>query len=289
MGSGNALREGLEPCAGFRLTRLLGKGSHGEVWEAATERGATLGLKFIPAESGLATPREIKAIQSLRLLRHPHLVRLDQVWTMPGYLVVAMELCEGTLADLRFAYQSEYGTSIPSNIACEYLTQVASALDFLNTRQHRIDGQVAGVQHGGVKGSNLLLFGDTVKVSDFEQSSLTSVPAPLLPQLSGLQYAAPEVFEGYLSAQSDQHALAVTYCELRGGRLPFPPLTEFRKSWPQRRPAPDLSMLPPAEQPVIARALDRVPQNRWPSCSDLMQALDRAARSELLASAMQTS
>src|SRR5947209_16690599 len=35
-------------------------------------------------------------------------------------------------------------------------------------------------------------------------------------------YAAPEVFRSRLSNRTDQYALAITYCQLRGGRLPFP-------------------------------------------------------------------
>ena len=34
-------------------------------------------------------------------------------------------------------------------------------------------------------------------------------------------YAAPEFFKKQTSSQSDQYSLAVTYCHLRGGRLPF--------------------------------------------------------------------
>ena len=87
-----------------------------------------------------------------------------------------------------------------------------------------------------------------------------------------LCYTAPEVFQGWLSDRTDQYALAVSYCELRSGRLPFSDTPEtFDKKY--LRPEPDLSMLSPAEQPIIARALDAVPQDRWPSCSNLMTRL----------------
>ncbi len=36
-----------------------------------------------------------------------------------------------------------------------------------------------------------------------------------------MAYAAPEVFRGQRSRWTDQYALAVSYCEVRGGRLPF--------------------------------------------------------------------
>lgn len=271
-----SLHAGYEPCPGVRLHQLLGKGSHGEVWEATQASGPSLAVKFISAECGLATPREIKAINIVRQKTHPHLIRIAQVWTMPGYLGVAMELGEGTLADFQSVYQAERGTSIPAKEVCSYLIQVAKALDFLNARQHHIDGQVIGIQHGMVKASNMLFFGDRIKLSDFELSSSTSVPVHFESQTGMMNYAAPEVFEGYLSLHSDQHALAVTYCELRGGRLPFPAVKAFRQSWPMKRPQPDLSMLSLPEQPIIARALQRVPQDRWPTCGVMMAALTKA-------------
>jgi serine/threonine protein kinase len=277
MAAAYALREGLEVRPGLTLRRLLGKGSSGQVWDATQGQGLPpLALKFISTESGLATPREIKAIQNVRSLPHPNVTRVSQVWTMPGYLVVAMELAEATLADLLAVSISADGTSVPANLVCKYLSQIADALDFLNARQHRIDGQLVGIQHCGVKGSNILLFGETVKLSDFELSSTTSVPVNFQRQTTTLNYAAPEIFEGYLSPQSDQHSLAVTYCELRSGTLPFPKIELFRQSWPMRRPSPQLSALSAGEQPIIARALSVVPQSRWPSCREMMAAMVKA-------------
>jgi serine/threonine protein kinase len=272
----SALRIGFEARPGLCLSRLLGKGTYSEVWEATQPNAPPLALKFISNESGLATPREIKALQTARSLYHANIARVSQVWTMAGYLVVAMELAEATLADLLAAYQTEYSTPVPPKLVCTYLTQAADALDYLNARRHHVDGQVVSVQHGAVKGTNLLLIGETVKLSDFELSSTTSVPVQAQRQTTTLDYVAPELFDGYLSPQSDQHALAITYCELRGGRRPFPKLEVFRQSWPIRRPAPELVMLSPKEQPIIARALATAPQDRFPTCCELMAALTKA-------------
>jgi hypothetical protein len=42
-------------------------------------------------------------------------------------------------------------------------------------------------------------------------------------------------------------------------------------------------MLPPAEQAVIGRALAVVPQDRWNSCTEMMDRLEEAARLESVA------
>jgi hypothetical protein len=82
------------------------------------------------------------------------------------------------------------------------------------------------------------------------------------------------VFQGRVSDRTDQYALAVSYCLLRGGRLPFPDTPrDFAPGYV--RPAPDLTMLTPAERPALARALSPVPQDRWPSCSGLLAELGR--------------
>ena len=56
--------------------------------------------------------QEIRAIQIMRQLRHPHLTRIDQVWCHRGYIVITMEKAEGSLLDLLDAYQFEYSTPI---------------------------------------------------------------------------------------------------------------------------------------------------------------------------------
>jgi serine/threonine protein kinase len=232
-------------------------------------------LKFIPCKDSSAVGKEVRAIQAVRSLSHPHLIRIHQIWTVPGYIVVAMELAEGSLADLLEVHLSEYGKPISARKVCAYLSQVAQALDFLNARQHRIDGNPVGIQHCDVKPSNMLLFDETVKLADFGLSVLTISTRQAHLPAGTLSYTAPEMFRSQLSDKMDQYSLAVCYCVLRSGQLPFPEINEFRASWPLRRPGPDLSTLPIKEQPILAKALQRVPQNRWTSCAEMMAQLTK--------------
>jgi serine/threonine protein kinase len=108
-----------------------------------------------------------------------------------------------------------------------------------------------------------------VKLSDFGLASKLTSPWKLHRRAGTLDFAAPEVFQGQLTERTDQYALAVSYCRLRGGRLPFSDSpTSFRRDYV--RPEPDLTMLSPAERPVIARALAPFVQDRWPSCNELI-------------------
>src|SRR5262249_17357141 len=88
-------------------------------------------------------------------------------------------------------------------------------------------------------------------------------------------YAPPEFFNGQTCSQSDQYALAVSYCQLRGGRLPF--LGNYAQIMSGHLlHEPDLTMLPEEERPVLARALAKNPAERWPSCRALAEALAAA-------------
>src|SRR5262245_36322246 len=89
-------------------------------------------------------------------------------------------------------------------------------------------------------------------------------------------YAAPEFFRGEVTRWSDQYSLAVSYCQLRGGRLPFRGIPEQVMVGHLRHP-PDLSMLRAWESPVVERALSKKPEERWPSCRAFAQELHRGS------------
>jgi serine/threonine-protein kinase len=268
------LETGLEPFPGYRLRRLLGCGSFAEVWDAEAADGSRSALKFLPAEHQHATPGELRSLQTIRQLRHPNLIRIDRVWCHLGYIVIAMERADGSVADLHASYRTQGGSALFPEHACLLLSQAAAALDFLNTRQHLLERKTVSIQHCDVKPSNLLLFGETVKLADFGLAALMTGPVLARRPCGTPEYAAPEVFRGRLSRASDQFALAVSYCELRGGRLPFarPPRT-FHADYVH--PPADLSPLSPRERPIVARALATTPEERWPSCVEF---IDRLAR-----------
>jgi serine/threonine protein kinase, bacterial len=268
------LYSGMEPYPGYRLRQVLGRGGFAEVWEAETPSGGTVALKFMPANDSLAAAKEIRSIQAIRNLEHTNLIRIEQVWCHLGYIIIAMELADGSLLDLLDAYLTEFRTPIIGEQVCMYLSQAAEGLDFLNSRQHMLDGRKVSFQHCDIKPSNLLLFGDTVKVADFGLAAPTASALKAHRRAGTLNFTAPEVFQSRLSDWTDQYSLAVSYCELRGGRLPFSDTpTTFVKGY--TRPHPNLSMLPEIEWPIVLRALSPVPQDRWPNCREFIARLTK--------------
>jgi serine/threonine protein kinase len=264
-----ALQAGAEPSPGYRLRRVRGRGGFAEVWEAEAPEGPPVALKFMLSSNASTTARELRSIQSFQAMDHPNLIKTNGVWSVPGYIVINMELAEATLLDLMFVYHNDLGQHIDPPLLCLYLCQVADALDFLNARRHTIDARKVGFQHGDVKPSNILLVGETAKLTDHGLATPTHGPSTPCPRQGTREYAAPEVFLGYYSDNSDQFSLAVTYHVLRTGMLPYPPPpAQWGRNY--SRPPPDLSMVDEAERAALARALSPVPQDRFPSCREFM-------------------
>jgi formylglycine-generating enzyme required for sulfatase activity/serine/threonine protein kinase len=267
---------GSEPIPGYRLEAFLGKGGFGEVWRATAPGGFQVAIKFLAADAPGAA-RELRSLEMLARIRDGHLLSVFSVNQFGGWYVLAMELADGTLLDILHACQKAGQPGIPRDELLRYFSQAAGALDFLNEPRHVLveGGAPTRVQHGDVKPQNLLLVGRVCKVGDF--GLLRRLSTSVGQQTSSMTpaYAAPEIFEGSPAVASDQYALAVTWCQLRGGRLPFEggPVQLMNA---HLRKQPDLSMLPQAERPAVARALAKSAEQRWPSCQALVDALGAA-------------
>jgi serine/threonine protein kinase len=257
---------GSEPIPGYRLIERLGHGGSGEVWKCEAPGGLLKAIKFIHAGPLPDVPaqQERYALGRVTRVRHAFLLSLDRIEQVGPELVIVMELADRHLGHV-LAEQSLAGrTGLPRDEVLRYLREAAEALDVLN-REH-------GLQHLDVKPGNLFLVGRHVKVGDFglvnRSDGGTSRPGAVTPL-----YAAPELFEGVVSPHSDQYSLAIVYQELLTGTLPFDG-KNFRQLMVQHtRGLPNLAALPVADRPLVARALSQMPEQRFASCGDLIDAL----------------
>jgi TolB-like protein len=266
------LAPGAEPVPGYRLEAPLGKGGFGEVWRAAAPGGVPVALKFVRLGREVGST-EMRALEIIKYVRHPHLLGVSGAWEVSGWLVVAMELADRTLAERLREAAAAGPPGIPRDELLGYMADAAEGLDYLNEPRHPAPGGTPrGIQHRDVKPQNLLLVGGRLKVGDYGLARVLDRTVADHTGSKTYAYAPPECFNGTMSAQSDQYSLAVTYCHLRGGRVPFDG-TPAEVMFGHLNKEPELSMLPPEERPAVARALAKSPADRWPSCGAFVAAL----------------
>ena len=254
--------------------RCLGKGGFGEVWEAVDEEAVRVALKFVRLDDDAVGGAEWDALQIIKNIRHPNLLVPFKSWQSPDHLVIGMELADGTLRQRFDAARRDGHPGVPRGELIEYLREAAKGLDFLNESRHELEnGRRGAIYHCDVKPQNILLMGGAVKVADFGLSRFTDHSITGRDAAMTVQFAAPEFLNRKASRYSDQYSLAVTYCFLRGGRLPFSGDNVQALMVGHLKHDPDLAMLPASEKAPVARALKKNPRSRYPNCRTFVDAL----------------
>ncbi len=266
---------GQEPIPGYRLVEPLGRGGFGEVWKCEVPGGLYKAVKFVGAgtseggSNSSAATQELEALQRVKSIRHPFILSLDRVEVIDGVLVIIMELADKSLHALHVDTQGQGQAGLPRDELLGYLLEAAEALDWMNFGH--------GLQHLDVKPHNLFLVSNHVKVADFGLvHSLGEAASGGSPQRGGgvtPLYASPEILRGSLSRHSDQYSLAIVYQQLLTGTVPFWHQNPYQLMLLHLTAEPCLATLPPEDRPLIARALSKSPEQRFPSCLDLVQAL----------------
>ncbi len=274
-----------EPIPGYRLIEKLGSGGFGEVWKAEAPGGLFKAIKFVERDDnpqdacalGGSEPdrsradQEWKSLLRVKTVRHPFILLLDRFENIDNFLVIVMELADRTLADRCKECRSQGLPGLPREELLGYMAEAAEVLDLMNSQYQ--------LQHLDIKPQNLFLVHNHVKVADFGLVKDTTSGVKLMTITGGVTpvYAAPETFDGKFSRQSDQYSLAIVYQEMLTGHRPFTGTSMKQLILQHLQNAYDLTPSPVNDRPVLARALARNPEDRFATCSDLVQALKRAS------------
>ena len=284
------LAAGVMVAGKYRVTRLLGRGGFGAVYEADHAGGlgkVALKLLIIADQAEDDIRRFYREAQVTAQLRHANTVRVFDVGQAEnGALFIAMELLRGqSLEDHLMALHREgkvlsHGEAI--DMACDVLKSLAEA-------------HAAGLVHRDLKPATVMfseVAGETlVKVLDFgvahvQDSSLTGTGRAL----GTPAYMSPEqCTSAPLDARSDLYALGVILFRCVAGKAPFSdpnPLTVMFAHAAQ--PPPDLYAAPRTEisdafAEVVMRALAKRPEDRFASAREMRSALEAARGAPLSA------
>jgi eukaryotic-like serine/threonine-protein kinase len=265
-----------EPIPGYRLIEPLGAGGFGEVWKCVAPGGILKAIKFVYGNlqsedvDAIRAEQEQKALEKVKLIRHPFVVPMDLIKVIEGELVIVMEMADESLYDCFVKCRAAGHPGIPRADLLRYLTDAAQGLDYM-IESHKL-------QHLDVKPRNLFLVSGRVKVADFglvkslERNSSSGIMGGVTPI-----YAAPETFKNKISQHSDQYSLAVVYVELLTGKRPFTGKNVRQIALQHLADPPDLTMLPETDRAVVGRALAKKPEDRFPSCQAFIEALRPAS------------
>lgn len=266
-----------EPIPGYRLIEPLGKGGFGEVWKCEAPGGLFKAIKFVAGNDGdllgnepNGAEQELRALQHVKSIRHPFLLSMDRVEHIAGELVIVMELADKSLHDLLQERQANGQRGIPREELLSYLGETAEVLDLMN--------QEYGLQHLDIKPKNLFLVHKHIKVADFGLvNSLAEINRQdhAKFQLGAITplYAAPETFLGRITLFGDQYSLAIVYCELLTGKIPFAGKNFRQLALQHTSGKPDLQDLPEGDRAVVNKALAKDPRQRYASCQEFVHAL----------------
>ncbi|XP_031473611.1 leucine-rich repeat receptor-like protein kinase PXC1 [Nymphaea colorata] len=194
---------------------MLGKGSLGTVYKAILEDGSVVAVKRLKEAQPSGRKEFEQYMDMIGRMRHPNIVRLKAYYyAKEEKLLIYDYLPNGTL------YSLLHGNRGPGRTPLDWTTRISLALGAARGlgRIHEEYG-AAGIPHGNVKSSNILLDKNGIAcVSDFGLALLLN-PVQATARLGG--YKAPEQSESKrLSQKSDVYAFGVLLLELLTGRAP---------------------------------------------------------------------
>ncbi|XP_029598889.1 serine/threonine-protein kinase SIK2 [Salmo trutta] len=210
-----------QPCPGgpvqvgfYEIIRTLGKGNFAVVKLACHKVTKTqVAIKIIDKKR--LEPSDLKKIyrevEVMKLLNHPHIIKLYQVMETKDMLYMVMEYARN---GEMFDYLLSLGRLSESEARRKFC-QILSAVDYCHSNH---------IVHRDLKAENLLLDSNMdIKVADFGFGNFFSEGQFLSTWCGSPPYAAPEVFEGieYEGPPLDIWSLGVVLYVLVCGVLPF--------------------------------------------------------------------
>jgi len=264
----------------FRIEQTLGVGSMGTVYLAQDpllhRRVAikTLSIHLAPTEARAYEDSFLNEARAVARLNHPNIVTVYDAGRAGGVPYIAMECLEGVELKQLLARAER----MPMREFIELFMRVADALDYAHRH---------GIVHRDVKPANIFITSKSVpKVLDFGIAQAATLGVTATQRARGAlvgtpNYMSPELIQGRpLDGRSDVFSLGVVMYEVLTGRLPFSgrTLDELTQNIVNATVAPPQTLnadVPIEIAAIVARALAKLPEQRYPDARTLADDLRR--------------
>lgn len=201
----------------YRLSKLLGRGGMGEVWQALdTQLEREVAIKLMRkelSENADAARRFAREARAVARLNHPNIVQVYAFGDERGINYFVMELVEGETVSQCLKRKAK----LPLEDAVSIILQSIEGLGYACAR---------GIIHRDIKPSNLMLTEDgRVKIADFGLAKMIEHDTQMTAAGTAMgspNYMSPEQARGEeADHRSDIYALGVSLFQMLCGDLPF--------------------------------------------------------------------
>ncbi len=262
----------------YRLDRKLGEGGMATVFcgtdTLLRRRVAIKVLREQYAADEEFVRRFYQEAESAAKLSHPNIVNTFDVGRQDDTYFIVMELVDGpSLAEIIAA-----DGRLPEPVAIDYAAQIASGLAYAHRQ---------GLLHRDIKPANVLVTkDDVVKLSDFGIARAVSKQTMALTKpglvMGSVYYISPEQAQEHdVHETADLYSLGVVLYQMLTGTLPYTgesPVTVALKHIGDPVPTIDVreNGVSPALAAIVNRLLQKKPEHRFQSASELATALREA-------------
>ena len=263
----------------YEILRPLGEGGMGKVYLAKDKRfGKQVVVKVPTMEAGDKDfkDRFMREIASLATLEHLHIVTTVDWGEIEGIpFLVLRYLSGGSLRD-RITDAQGFYKPMPLEGLNQWLPQIASALDFIHTKNW---------VHRDLKPDNILFDeAGNPYLADFGiAKALEGAPMGVKTTMGAFigtpQYMAPEMHLGKgIGPRADQFGLAVLVYEALAGKIPFagttPTAIFVEVMQGKARPIHELVPGIPLEKSnALMKGITKEPRDRYGSCVEFANAI----------------
>ena len=264
----------------YTVRELIGTGGMANVYKAVVgpggpvPEGTVVAVKVLRQEL-MHDPDLVRRFKNeskaISLLNHPNIVKVYDVSVSDHLQYIVMEYVDGmTLRE----YLNERGGKLTSRETVHFISQILKALDHAHHN---------GVVHRDIKPQNIMLLDNgQLRMMDFGIARISRAENQLLSgkAMGSVHYISPEQAKGdETDCTSDIYSVGVMMYEMLSGHLPFDAddMVEVAIKQISDKPkslheiAPEV---PNALVEITEKAMAKLPQNRYASAREMLDALD---------------